>query len=110
MKGEGRRVRGGAACLLLCVLFSVALSVRAAEERIWGVLEKTAQPGACAQMTDTLGDTYYVERTEDAEKAVAPYVGKNVRVVITGTVEKKEGDPARYFALKAVALPRVKAD
>jgi len=83
----------------LCVL---TLSLRGAEEKIRGVLEKTVKPGACAQITDALADVYYVTKSDEAEKAVAQYVGKTTKVVITGTVETKEGDPAFFFNLKAV--------
>jgi hypothetical protein len=83
-------------------LMALCLTVKASEEKIRGVLEKTAKPGACAQITDALADVYYVSKTEEAEKAVAKYVGKNERVVLSGTVEQKEGDPAFFLNLKAV--------
>jgi FKBP-type peptidyl-prolyl cis-trans isomerase len=87
--------------LLLVILLSPML-VRAAEDKIRGVLEKTNKPGACAQITDAVSDTYYVVKSDEAEKLVADFVGKNIRVTITGTVEEKKDDPAFYFNLKAV--------
>lgn len=74
----------------------------AGEETIRGMLEKTSRPGACAQIADALAEVYYINKTDAAEKLIADYVGKNVRVVITGSVEQKENDPAYYFALKSV--------
>jgi CO dehydrogenase/acetyl-CoA synthase gamma subunit (corrinoid Fe-S protein) len=88
--------------LLAGFLAALALRVGAGEEKIRGVLEKTSRPGACAQITDALSETYYVNKTDQAEKLVAEYVGKNIKVVISGIVEQKENDPAYYFALKSV--------
>jgi hypothetical protein len=88
--------------MILGLLLLGGFSVNAAEEKIRGVLEKTAKAGACAQITDALSDVYYVTKTDQAEKAVADYVGKNVKVVVTGTAENREGDPANYLVLKAV--------
>ncbi|HYG77174.1 MAG TPA: hypothetical protein VEK08_19375 [Planctomycetota bacterium] len=97
--------------LLVFALSALALCSRthAADETIRGVLEKTARPGACAQITDALGDVYFVVKTDESEKAVAPFVGKNQKVVITGTVEMREGDPAFYFNLKTAEafVPKV---
>lgn len=73
----------------------------AAEETIRGVLEKTVKPGACAQIKDALNEWYYVIKTEESEKLIAPFVGKNKRVVIVGITEQREGDPAYYFSLKS---------
>lgn len=73
----------------------------AAEETIRGVLEKTVKPGACAQIKDALNEWYFVIKTEESEKLIAPFVGKNKRVVIVGTQEQREGDPAYYFNLKS---------
>lgn len=73
----------------------------AAEETIRGVLEKTVKPGACAQIKDALNEWYYITKTEEAEKLIAPFVGKNKRVVIVGHTEQREGDPAFYFSLKS---------
>ena len=87
--------------LLLVVLLSPML-VRAAEDKIRGVLEKTTKAGACAQITDAVSDTYYIVKSDEAEKLIADFVGKNVRVVITGAVEEKKDDPAFYFNLKAI--------
>lgn len=85
-----------------------AMAVRGGEEKIRGTLEKTTKPGACAQITDALGDVYYVNKTDEAEKAVAAFVGKNQKVVIAGTVETKEGDTALYFSLKTAAAYEAK--
>jgi hypothetical protein len=57
--------------------------------------------GACAQITDALAEIYYINKTDEAEKAIANFVGKNERVVISGTVETKEGDTAYFFNLKS---------
>lgn len=89
--------------LALVVLMLLSAGVHAAaDETIRGVLEKTVKPGACAQITDVLGEVYYVVKTDESEKAVADFIGKNIRVVITGTAEQKEGDPAWFFNLKSV--------
>lgn len=81
---------------LLLVL--VAGGVDAAEERIRGILENTANPGACAQITDALNDVYYVVKTVESEKACAPLIGQ--RVVLTGTVEERVDDRLLYLTLK----------
>lgn len=73
----------------------------AADETIRGVLEKTVKPGACAQIKDALNEWYFIIKTEESEKLIAPFVGKNKRVVIVGTQEQREGDPAYYFNLKS---------
>jgi hypothetical protein len=88
--------------LIVLTLVGISTGVLAAEEKIRGVLEKTVRAGACAQITDALAETYYITKSDEAEKMIAEYVGKNVKVVITGTVESKEGDPAFYFTLKSV--------
>ena len=80
----------------------LAIKAGAAEETIRGVLEKTVRPGACAQIADALSEIYYIDRTDRAAQLVAPFVGKNIKLVITGVVEKHEGDNAYYFALKTV--------
>ena len=82
-------------------VFAFSFSSHAAEEKIRGVLEKTVKPGACAQITDALSDVYYIAKTDESEKAVAAFVGKTQKVVITGTVESKEGDAALFFNLKS---------
>ncbi len=89
---------------IMAVILGLSLCVagRAAEEKIRGVLEKTTKAGACAQITDALAEIYYISKTDESEKAIAEYVGKNVKVVISGTVEAKEGDPSYFFALKTV--------
>jgi hypothetical protein len=86
----------------LCAAGS-AWAAAPADERIRGVLEKTVRPGACAQIRDALQETYYILKNEETEKKIAPYVGRNATVVITGTAETREGDPSQYFALKTVA-------
>ena len=87
---------------LIILLAGISSGIVAAEEKIRGVLEKTVKAGACAQITDALAETYYITKSDEAEKMVAEYVGKNLKVVITGTVDSKEGDPAFYFTLKSV--------
>jgi hypothetical protein len=87
---------------MLALLAVLSGGVFGAEEKIRGVLEKTVKPGACAQISDALAEIYYINKTDEAEKLVAPFVGKNEKVVVTGTVEQKEGDPAYYFTLKSV--------
>ena len=88
--------------LLPALLLSVVLAANAAEEKIRGVLEKTEKPGACAQITDALSDIYYLTKTDETEKLITDYVGKNIKVVITGVVETKEGEPVYYFNLKSI--------
>jgi FKBP-type peptidyl-prolyl cis-trans isomerase len=97
------------AILLLAMLLSIA-ATHAADEKIRGVLEKTDKPGACAQVTDALGDTYYIAQTSETEKLIADFVGKNIKVVVTGTVETKDGKPpANFVSLKSVEkyLPKL---
>ena len=53
-------------------------------------------------MTDALSEIYYINSTDEAEKALIKYVGKNIKVVITGNVETKEGDTSYFFELKSV--------
>jgi hypothetical protein len=72
---------------------------RAADEHIRGVLEKTVKAGACVQVTDALNETYYVVKTAESEKLCNELLGK--RVVLTGVVEERAGDPAYYLNLKA---------
>lgn len=88
--------------LVLLLVAGISSGVFAAEEKIRGLLEKTVKAGASAQITDALNETYYITKSEEAEKMIAEYVGKNVKVVVTGTVDSKEGDPAFYFTLKSV--------
>ena len=88
--------------MIATLVLGVSASLIAGEEKIRGVLEKTTKPGACAQITDALSEIYYVTKSDEAEKMIATFVGKNEKVVITGTVEQKEGDPAYYFTLKSV--------
>jgi hypothetical protein len=68
---------------------------------IW-VLEKTVKAGACAQVTDALNEIYYVVKTAESEKQCNELMGK--RVVLTGTVEQRAGDPAYYLNVKASEL------
>ncbi len=70
----------------------------AVEERIIGVLEKTAKSGACAQITDVLKETYYVAKSSQAERLCKPLIGK--KVVVAGVVEERNGDPSYYFKLR----------
>ena len=93
------------------ILFGVALAVcwqltanGAVEEQIIGVLEKTAKPGACAQIEDALKETYYIVKTDEAAKACEALFGKKVEV--SGVVEERTGDPAYYFRLKRTQLYR----
>jgi hypothetical protein len=100
---------------LVALLLCASIKIGAAEEKIRGVLEKTTKGGACAQITDALNDVYYVSKSDESEKAVADFVGKNIRVLITGTVEQKEGDTAFFFNLKSVQkyepkMPEAKAE
>ena len=87
-----------------CLLFAIALGLSAfgAEERIRGVLEKTARPDACAQITDVLDETYYVNKSDATERMIAKFLGRNIPVVVTGTVENKPGTQGLYFNLKSV--------
>ena len=84
------------AALLLLVL--AGWRTHAVEERIRGVLEKTANPNASAQITDALNDVYFVIKTVESEKACAPLIGQ--RVVLTGTVEERADDRQLYLTLK----------
>ncbi len=77
---------------LLLVFFGAR--AEGVEERIRGVLEKTARPNACAQITDALNDIYYVVKTVASEKSCAPLIGR--RVVLSGTVEER-GEARVYF-------------
>jgi hypothetical protein len=86
--------------LFLALLWALSAAAPAADETIRGVLEKTAKPGACAQITDALSEVYYVARTAEAEQLIAPFVGKNIKVAITGTVETR--DEIYFFNLKSI--------
>jgi hypothetical protein len=89
----------------ILVIAAIVLSIfssRGAEEKIRGILEKTVKPNACAQITDALNDVYYISKTDEAEKAVANFVGKNIKVVVIGSVDAKEGNPTNYLSLKSV--------
>jgi len=73
-----------------CAILLATAHASAVEERIRGVLEKTAKPNAIAQITDALKETYYIAKSENAEKLCKDLMGK--RVVVTGTVEQRPGD------------------
>ena len=88
--------------VLFLILICTAASSFSGEEKIRGIIEKSAKAGAAAQITDALSEIYYISKTDEAEKLIAPFIGQNKKVVITGTVETKEGDPAYYFNLKTV--------
>jgi hypothetical protein len=87
-------------------LLLAGFSVRGVEERIRGVLEKTANPNACAQITDALNDIYFVVRTVESEKACGPLIGQ--RVVLTGTVEERTEDRLLYLTLKQAEVYQAK--
>jgi hypothetical protein len=92
---------------VLCTTHCVAQS---AEETIYGILEKTTRAGASAQITDTLNETYYITKSDVTDKLIADFVGKNIRVVITGVAERKEGDTSWYFNLKTVQKNEAKKE
>ncbi|MFH0938113.1 MAG: hypothetical protein V1899_02360 [Planctomycetota bacterium] len=89
-----------AVCLTLWL--AIVSHGNAAEEKIRGILEKTVKPSACAQITDALSEIYYIVKTDASEKLITDYVGKNIKIVIIGAVETKEGDPAYFFNLKSL--------
>jgi hypothetical protein len=90
------------AWVLLMALVLGSGSVSALEETIRGVLEKSVKPGANAQIKDALGEYYYIIKTDESEKLIAPFAGKNKKVVIVGSAEQREGDPAFYFNLRTI--------
>jgi hypothetical protein len=79
-------------------LIAIGSLAQGTEERIRGVLEKTANPNASAQITDALNDVYYVVKTIESEKACNSLIGQ--RVVLTGTVEERADDRLLYLTLK----------
>ncbi|MBE7464520.1 MAG: hypothetical protein HS116_13660 [Planctomycetes bacterium] len=79
--------------------------VGAVEERMLGTLEKTAKPGACAQITDALSEIYYIIKTPESERACRELMGHKVALV--GVVEKRAGDDDYYFSLKSVEAYRL---
>ena len=81
-------------CALVAAAWLPAARGLGVEERIRGVLEKTAKEGALAQITDALKEIYYVSKSDAAEKLCKDLIGK--RVVLTGTVEQHAGD-ADFF-------------
>jgi hypothetical protein len=85
----------------LPALLLLSVTGYCAEETIRGVLEKTVKAGACAQIRDSLGEIYYIVKNDDADKLVAPFAGKNIKVILIGTVEQREGDPEYLFNLKS---------
>ena len=88
---------------LFCLaLLAITFQAYALEETIRGVLEKSVKPGANAQIKDALGEYYYVIKTDESEKLIAPFAGKNKKVVVVGTAEQREGDPVFYFNLKSI--------
>jgi len=89
---------------LHAMLLGLALTAVAqgAEETLRGVLEQTTRHGACAQLTDALGETYYIVKTDETEKMIAPYVGKNRPVKVVGTAENRDGEIHIYFNAKRV--------
>ncbi|MCZ7647534.1 MAG: hypothetical protein M5U26_20140 [Planctomycetota bacterium] len=92
----------------LCVLLLVLARAHAYEERLRGTLEKTAKPGACAQLTDALNETYYVLKTTESENLCAPLYGQ--KVLLTGIVEKRVGDADYFLNLKAAEAYRPESD
>ena len=95
-----------AVTVCLCTLSFVS---RGAEEKIRGLLEKTVKPDACAQIVDALNEVYYVAKTDATEKMVANFVGKNQKVVVTGTVENKPNETVPFINAKSVEayLPKM---
>ena len=93
-------------CLVLVMVLWFAGRSEGVEERIRGVLEKTAKPNACAQITDALNDIYYVVKTVDSEKACAPLIGQ--RVVLAGVVEERGAERVYFIMLKKVENYRPK--
>jgi len=89
------------AAVAVCVL-TICFASRGAEEKIRGLLEKTAKPDACAQITDALNEMYYVAKTDATEKMVANFVGKNQKVVVTGTIETKPNESVPFINVKGV--------
>ena len=81
---------------------AISFGVRAGEEKIRGLLEKTVKPDACAQITDALNEMYYVAKTDATEKMVAEFLGKNQKVVVTGTVESKPNESVPFINAKTV--------
>lgn len=69
-------------------------------ETLWGVLERTAKESACARITDSLDETYYVLRTQQAVRACRTMFGK--KVVLKGVVVERSGDPAYFFQLESI--------
>src|ERR1017187_4180624 len=88
--------------LVLALVAMNAGGLHAGEESIRGVLEKTTKPEASAQITDALNDIYYLEKSDATEKLVAGFIGKNLKVVVTGTVETKPNDTHYYLNVKTV--------
>jgi len=88
--------------LVLALVALKAGRLHAGEEKIRGMLEKTAKPDSSAQITDALNDIYYLEKNDATEKLVAGFIGKNQKVVVTGTVESKPNDTHFFINVKAV--------
>ena len=87
----------------LLLLWMLAFSACGAEERIRGILEKTARPDACAQIIDALDDIYYIAKSDAAEKMIAAFVGRNIVVVVTGNAAGKPAAQGLMLELKSVA-------
>ena len=73
-----------------------------AEEKVRGLLEKTAKPDACAQIVDALNEQYYLEKADATEKMIASFIGKNQKVVVTGTIAAKPNESIPFISVKSV--------
>lgn len=88
-----------------CVSCAHSQAAEPKVEHLRGVLEKTMRADASAQITDSLGDTYYVAKTEATEKRIVNFVGKPKKVVVTGLVEAR-ANGSLYFQLKTIELAK----
>lgn len=88
------------AMVLACGVHAAAWSAGPAEERIRGTLEKTARPGACAQITDALKETYFLSHSAEAQKACADLFGR--KVLVTGVVDVRPGTEDYYFTVAKI--------
>ena len=89
-------------CAIVIFMVAAAVSAVAGEEKFRGILEKTDKPEASAQITDALNEIYYVSKSDATEKMIADYIGKNQRVVVTGTIETKPNTQLQYISAKLV--------
>jgi len=80
----------------------VCFASRGAEEKGGGLLEKTAKPDACAQIVDALNELYYLEKADATEKMIAGFIGKNQKVVVTGTIAAKPNESIPFISVKSV--------